>query len=87
MCPFCFLSATFSAETQLREPTTVFMLLLQELPLDTESVLSDDSTDDEDCAPPQFPTEPPPDNLDEEVSDEADDDIHLPGPSQPSNVA
>ncbi|GFS83675.1 hypothetical protein NPIL_362371 [Nephila pilipes] len=29
------------------------------------------STDDEDCAPPQFPTEPPPDNFDEEVSDKA----------------
>ncbi|GFS34593.1 hypothetical protein NPIL_28891 [Nephila pilipes] len=61
------------------------LALLEEFSLDTESVLSDDSIDYEDYAPPQFPTEPLPNNFDE-VSDEADDDIHLPGPSQLANV-
>ncbi|GFT10883.1 hypothetical protein NPIL_450651 [Nephila pilipes] len=58
----------------------------EKLPSDTEFVLSDDSTDKEDYTPPQFPTETLPGNFDEEVSDEADDDIHLPGPLQPANV-
>ncbi|GFT03623.1 hypothetical protein NPIL_461961 [Nephila pilipes] len=60
------------------------LVLLEEISSDTESVLSDDSTDD-DCAPPQFPTESPPDNFDE-VSDEADNDIHLLGHSQLANA-
>ncbi|GFT61942.1 hypothetical protein NPIL_281451 [Nephila pilipes] len=57
------------------------LALLEEFSSDTESVLSDDSTDYEDCAPFQFPTELPPDNLDK-FSDAADNDIYLPDPSQ-----
>ncbi|GFS88240.1 hypothetical protein NPIL_678681 [Nephila pilipes] len=52
------------------------LALLEEFSSDAESVHLNDSTDYDDCAPPQLPTEPPPDNFDEEVSDEADEDIH-----------
>ncbi|GFU03776.1 hypothetical protein NPIL_79041 [Nephila pilipes] len=62
------------------------LALLEEFSSDMQSVLSYDSNDYEDCASPQFSTEIPPDNFDEEVSDEADDDIHLTGPSQNANV-
>ncbi|GFS57081.1 hypothetical protein NPIL_438361, partial [Nephila pilipes] len=54
------------------------LALLKKFSSDTVSVLCDVSTDEKDCAPPQFPDEPPPHNFDE-VSDEADDDIHLQG--------
>ncbi|GFT58041.1 hypothetical protein NPIL_315291 [Nephila pilipes] len=57
------------------------LALLEEFSSDTESVLSDDSTDYENCFPSQFPTNPPPDNF-----DEADYNIRLPSPSQLSNV-
>ena len=61
------------------------LALLEEIPSDPESEIPGDTTDDEDYAPPQSPTEPPPDDFDED-SDETDEDINLPGPSQPVNV-
>ncbi|GFT90996.1 hypothetical protein NPIL_15541 [Nephila pilipes] len=48
--------------------------LLEELPSDTESEISSYSIEDDDYAPPQFPTEPPPNDFEEEISDEADDE-------------
>ncbi|GFU05720.1 piggyBac transposable element-derived protein 4 [Nephila pilipes] len=53
------------------------LALLEGFSSDTEFVFSDGSINYEDYAPSQFSTEPFPDNFDE-VSDEADEDIHLP---------